>query len=172
MTGRYISDLTSSSDKGKFSHRELICNARDAVVLVMGQIIMADRSLSTQMFGNGFFIKGHYIITTAELVMCSPNLIHRIPPYYPPGILKSESVEHMIIRVSKILVDISNVNGLGRSYSYEADIVGIDGAANIAVLKINADREWNRGNPKVGIGHLGITSSVKVGMHVPGILYL
>jgi hypothetical protein len=45
------------------------------------------------------------------------------------------------------------VNSGGLSYSYEADIVGIDGAANISILYINMNREWNRCNPSIRVCH-------------------
>jgi S1-C subfamily serine protease len=48
-------------------------------------------------------------------------------------------------------VSVSNVNGCDASYSYEADLVGIDGAANIAVLYINSTRQWNQYNPKLNL---------------------
>lgn len=54
-----------------------------------------------------------------------------------------------MIRASRILVSVFNVNGRGHSFVYEADLVGVDGAGNIAVLKINYKKQWNMCNPCV-----------------------
>lgn len=120
-----------------YSIRELTCNLRDAVVTISGQTILTSedniQSITTQS-GNGFFIKGHYIICPADLVLINPN--HK-----------------GIQRVSKILVDVSNVNGSGKAYSYEANIVGVDGAANIAILFIDVNLIWNRDNPPIRVCH-------------------
>lgn len=76
--------------------------------------------------GNGFLIKNHYIICPASLVLKGPGKIK-----------------------DKNYAAISNVNGLGVSYSYEIEIVGIDGAGNIAICQINMDKDWNKTNPSL-----------------------
>lgn len=134
--------------------RELACNLRDAVVAISGQIVFLDPggipALITQR-GNGFFIKGHYIICPANLVLIGPKTgLKRLPP----SLIQSENgYSNQFIRVSRILVDVSNVNGSGHSYSYEADIVGLDGAANLAVLRINPTKAWNINNPSIRVCH-------------------
>lgn len=266
------------------SIQEIIYNVRDAVVNISGQIILTSSDQSdtgstinptTITEGNGFFIKGHYIICPASLVLIAPTLLQthgRFPPY--PGIPTNSNYPNTHIRVSKILVTISNVNGCdqtpdttypkdrknlpikssskveeiyspgtniqessvtkakstlntthsiehksdktsketsplpsilipvlelpveqqipllragallvkesihdqpkeklratlktsiaynegisappGRSYSYEADLVGVDAASNIAVLCINMTHKWNRHNPPIRACH-------------------
>jgi S1-C subfamily serine protease len=51
-----------------------------------------------------------------------------------------------LFRVGRILVDVFNVNGSGQAMSYEARLVGVDGAADLAVLSISCDTKafpWN-----------------------------
>jgi hypothetical protein len=52
-----------------------------------------------------------------------------------------------MVRASRILVSVFNVNRKGDSFVYEADLVGVDGAGDIAVLRINSRRQWNLCNP-------------------------
>lgn len=161
--------------------RELVCNVRDAVVSITGQAVLTNVSGTPSMVsyqGNGFFIKGHYIICPASLVLISPDLLitnSRVPAYpsisavfdsdpkdpKDPKDLKNpkdpknskKKYSNALVRVSRILVDISNVNGSGKSFTYEADIVGIDGAANLAILRISATSSWNTCNPPLRICH-------------------
>lgn len=107
------------TEKRTYLIQEVVCNFRDAVVTIHGHSI-----------GNGFFIKGHYIICPVNLVL-------------GPGLIPAE----------RILIAVSNVNMSSKSYSYEADIVGIDGASNIAILYINMDKEWNKTIPPLRCGH-------------------
>ena len=128
--------------------QEIVCNVRDAVVTISGQAIFLGELICITQ-GNGFFIKGHYIICTAGLVLIPPTLLNnnnRIPN-------NQLTYPNDFVRMSKILVTISNVNGCGKSYSYEADIVGVDGAANIAILYINSARRWNICNPPIRSCH-------------------
>ena len=137
------------------SIQEITCNVRDAVVSISGQIFLTEGSgtspiLTTIIKGNGFFIKGHYIICPASLVLINPSLLRtrgRFPAYSGPP--TSLYYHNSTVRVSKVLVTVSNVNGCGKSYSYEADLIGVDGAGNIAVLHINMLRQWNICNPPI-----------------------
>lgn len=182
----------SSESEKIYTMRELACNLRDAVVSISGQTVLTSidgtESIITHN-GNGFFIKGHYIICPADLVLVSPAIFDkkcRNPKYnqkgnednderdndtednntednnmednndkkdyfYPEG--TDGKYLNSMIRVSKILVDVSNVNGSGKSYGYVANIIGVDGAANIAVLCINMDNEWNRFSPPIRTCH-------------------
>jgi len=108
------------------------------------------------MEGNGFFIKGHYIVCPAHLVLMPPALTS-VARVYPvddfsstatgPSGASGGSIENRMVRASRILVSVFNVNGDCRSYAYEADLVGVDGAGDIAVLVINPKRTWNACNP-------------------------
>lgn len=139
-----------SSEKQSQTIRELVCNSRDAVVLITGQVTLSDNSGNVSIIatrGNGFFIKGHYIICPASLVLISPDLLatnSRIPAF--PN-------NDSLIRVSRILIDVSNVNGSSHSYNYDAEIIGIDGAGNIAILRIITNSEWNNANPLIRTCH-------------------
>lgn len=138
------------------SIRRLACRLRDAVVAISGQTVTGSISNPsiTIVRGNGFFIKGHYIICPADLVLMNSSLARtnaRIPAF--PGIPSGARYPNALIRASKIIVAVSNVNGSGHSYSYEADIVGIDGAANIAILRINMGYPWNKCNPCIEKNH-------------------
>lgn len=103
--------------------------------------------------GNGFFIKGHYILAPASLVLLPPTLTaaaNRWP--FPQGGYSSDVgtgglFRNQIIRASRILVTVFNVNGKGHSFVYEADLVGVDGAGDIAVLRIAEKKAWNQCNP-------------------------
>lgn len=159
------------------SIRRLVCNLRDAVVSISAQTTLQQGTgpvtLSTER-GNGFFIKGHYIICPASLVL--PNFTFwianaRVPPFPATrsnsvgstaisaisGVPTNSTYPNAIIRASKLLVAVSNVNGCGHSYSYEASIVGIDGAGNIAILRIDTRSLWNsfsnRCNPVISSDH-------------------
>jgi S1-C subfamily serine protease len=142
---------SSGSSHHPSSFKELIYNVRDAVVSISGQIglITDDGTLTTVIKrGTGFFIKGYYIICPASLILISPHDLidnRRVPNY--SDAIPNCSRQH--VRVSRILVAVSNVNGSGESLSYEVDIVGIDGAANIAILVINMNHQWNIQNPTI-----------------------
>jgi len=57
-----------------------------------------------------------------------------------------------MVRASRILLTVNNVNGKGRSFIYEATLAGVDGAGNVAVLLIDYDKTFNAINPRVGPG--------------------
>jgi S1-C subfamily serine protease len=103
--------------------------------------------------GNGFFIKGHYIVAPASLVLIPPTLTsvaNRWP--FPQGganvpVGANGLFQNKIVRASRILVTVFNVNGKGHSFVYEADLIGVDGAGDIAVLRIPEKKTWNQCNP-------------------------
>lgn len=101
--------------------------------------------------GNGFFTKGHYIVAPAHLVLLPPSLTsvtNRFPIFNTNDVLLGR-IRNQLIRASRILVSVFNVNGKGHSFVYEADLVGVDGAGDIAVLRINYKKQWNLCNPCV-----------------------
>jgi hypothetical protein len=122
------------------SFRSLICNIRDAVVHISGHFLTHPRCATPEVSqhsnecstneitdGNGFFISGHYIVCPAALIM---------------NRLKNESA---IIFADKILVDVSNVEGKSKSYSFQANLIGYDGVGNIAILSLN--KPINKAHP-------------------------
>lgn len=142
---------------------ELVCKVKDAVVGIHSEFILvsaataalgvtgstplaADSRDDLFLNGNGFFIKGHYIVCPAHLVLLPPSLTsvaHRFPFNLPLPALGT--IRDEMVRASRILVSVNNVNGKKRGFVYEAELIGVDGAGDVAVLKINFDEEYNRG---------------------------
>lgn len=155
-----------------YSAEELACKFKDAVVNIQSEFILIGASgpapedgvsgalapapnvrIDVLQSAGGFFIKGHYIVTTASAVLMPPSLTSVVNryPYYNPIDLTDEDrvIQNEMVRASRILVSVYNVNGSGHSFVYEADLVGVDGAGNIAVLRINYRKAWNFCNPCV-----------------------
>lgn len=170
---------------------EILCKYKDAAVTIHSEFILIGASGPTDVVrgstpsgpntridisqsGNGFFIKGHYIITSASLVLMPPSLtsvVNRYPFFNPVDLTDPERrIQNSMVRASRILVDVFNVNGSGHSFVYEADLVGVDGAGNIAVLKINYKKPWNFCNPYIEKCHpyfkLGRSRAAKDGEKV------
>ncbi len=101
------------------------------------------------MEGNGFFIKSHFIVTPASNVLLPPSLtsVANRYPLFDPSNTALGSMKDQMIRASRILVSVFNVNNKEHSFVYEADLVGVDGAGDIALLRINFKRQWNLCNP-------------------------
>lgn len=110
-------------------------------------------------FGNGFFVSGHYIVCPAHLVLLPPNITFQYSRYMRKGnVTKVDAISDPLTggsadgskyyRVDRILVDVFNVNGTNHHISYEAELVGVDGAADLAILRIPCDTlrfPWNGG---------------------------
>jgi len=127
----------NSETEKYYTIREFACKLRDAVVSITGQVLIKNKTHKLELLhGNGFFIKGHYIICPAELIITTPIF---------------DNTD--ILRATKILADVSNVNGTGISYTYDTIIVGIDAAANIAILHIDMNTQWNKSNPIIKDTH-------------------
>lgn len=122
------------------------------VAPVLGEHAPASGRQDVILEGNGFFIKGHYIIAPAHLVLMPPSLTsvaNRYPYMTGAYVDPAGDIQNQMVRASRILVSVFNVNGKGHSFVYEADLVGVDGAGDIAVLKINYKKQWNLCNPCV-----------------------
>jgi len=150
-----------------YSPEQLLCDYKDAVVEVHSEFILlgsggltgatggtplgANTRADVILEGNGFFIKGHYIIVPAHLVLLPPSLTSVANRFPLPNVsdLTLGVIKSQIIRASRILVSVFNVNGKQHSFVYEADLVGVDGAGDIAVLRINSGKQWNLCNPCV-----------------------
>jgi hypothetical protein len=153
-----------------YDPEELVCLYKDAVVEIHSEFILlgtgytgnspvssatggtplaSDSRTDVILEGNGFFIKGHYIVAPAQLVLMPPSLTSLVNryPFFDPNDLTLGSIKNQMIRASRILVSVFNVNGKGHSFIYEADLVGVDGAGDIAVLRINYKKQWNQCNP-------------------------
>lgn len=160
-----------------FTPEELTCLHGDAVVEIRSEFILlgagalasnstanGDTPLSGNsradvfVSGSGFFIKGHYIIAPAHLVLLPPSLTS-VANRYP--LLNQDQtlgqIKNQIVRASRILVTVFNVNGCGFSFIYEAKLVGVDGAGDIAILRIKSSKPWNIRNPCIEKHHPFLT---------------
>lgn len=109
--------------------------------------------------GSGFFTDCRYILTAASNV---------IIPFTSPTSLPSDitfdsttvdatnfvymreplpDFNAQIVRANRVYVRVYNVNGTNCSYLYEAVVVGVDGAANVAVLRIDENLIFNKDKP-------------------------
>ncbi len=167
-----------------YSPEEIYCKYKDAVVELHSEFILLGSTGTTAgtegnipftsatggtplapnsrmdyiLEGNGFFIKGHYIIAPAQLVLLPPSLTSVVNRYpLAEGSTTLGTIKNQMIQASRILVSVFNVNGKGCSYVYEAELVGVDGAGDIAVLKINYNKQWNACNPCVEKCHPYLT---------------
>jgi S1-C subfamily serine protease len=119
--------------------------------------------------GSGFFIKGHFIVTTASTVLLPPSLTSVVNryPFLDPMDTTLGTIRNEMVRASRILVSVFNVNNKGHSFVYEADLIGVDGAGDIALLRINFKRQWNLCNPCIEKCHpyfkLGSSRATKDG---------
>ena len=151
--------------------QEVSCLSRDAVINIHSEFILlgasgpgsdirpADISLQPLasnaradiiLKGNGFFIEGHYIIAPAHLVLLPPSLTsvsNRYPFFEPQIFTKETRINNLMVRASRILVTVFNVNNKKHSFIYEAELLGVDGAGDIAVLYIKKCSQWNFCNP-------------------------
>lgn len=160
----------SSVDCKKLVYSDLCCWYKDAVVRVNGIFALVNSAyvappgvipaLSTYVnTGNGFFIKKddcRYIVCPSSLVLIPPNAMgqNRRFPFLNTSIVAGVSgsirTPNQMNKVSRILVEVFNVNGKGKSYSYDANLVGVDGAGNIALLEIPYKRYVpNESNPRI-----------------------
>lgn len=115
--------------------------------------------------GSGFFTDCRYIVTSASLVT--------LPALIPANLSGLSGVNQgddtpvdfalvrdplpqlnsdgqpiaPLVRANRIYVRVYNVNGCGCSYLYEAVLVGVDGAANTAVLRIDETLIFNKDKP-------------------------
>lgn len=173
-------DSISALPPQELTAAQIACKSSDAVVKVHSEFILVGAEITgvggatplsdpqlvgeqgfvggrkdVILSGNGFFIKGHYIVVPAQLVLLPPSLTSAVNryPYYNPKDLALGQMKNQMIRASRILVDVYNVNGECHSFIYEADLIGVDGAGDLAVLKINPQRQWNRCNPCINKCH-------------------
>ena len=106
-----------------------ICAIRDGVVAITGYHKL-DSGEQCIRKGNGFFIKGYYIICPSNIMLYDPHVL-----------------------MSRILITISNVNGSGISYIYQASVIGMDAVGNVGVLYIDHAVPWNSFNPQIMSTH-------------------
>lgn len=99
--------------------------------------------------GNGTHIGGGYIVCSAGQCLLPPSLngaVNRFPynnnPLSAPGMISSQ-----MISASRFLVTFYNLNGSKDSVVYEASLILVDGAGDIALLRVyehDIGNEFNR----------------------------
>jgi len=144
--------------------------------------------------GNGFFTNKHVIVCPASLVLAPPNhtltynrwpstsnsiinllalqytplqpALPALPVPVPVGPFKVFNKDVMT-RANRFLVDVYNVNGSEHSYTYEADLIGVSGVGDVALLWIDPQRPWNATVPCIKECHphfrFGCSRKVKDG---------
>jgi len=171
----------SEKEERLATRRELICNLRDAVVNISCHTYLKPEGITIR-HGNGFFIKHHYILCPASLILAPYGKFidnAREPPYN--GLPTNHKHPNEYIRCSRILVTVSNINN--KTLVYEADIIGLDGAANIAVIKIPNEEfgkqpylEWGKsrnaapGDDVFAIGSVGLDNQKLTGLPGNGVI--
>lgn len=115
------------------------------------------------LHGNGFFIAHNIILCPAHLVLIPPTIIatnnrfpyenNQVPA--PSGILPNR-----LVKVSRILVDVFVFNDM---FTYQATLMGVDGAGDIALLFIDPKLDFNVTNPEIPKchPHLCLTNNQK-----------
>lgn len=161
--------------------QEIICRWKSAVVRVTGQFILAskrnveliipvtgstplgaDSRADVFIGANGFFVKGHHIVCPASAVLLPPSLTSTVLRWpltkNPPN--TALRIQSEFTRASRVIVTVYGIPGKGCdkkkvkvAYSYEADIIGIDGAGDIAVLWIDVNRPYNKSFPCIPEDH-------------------
>lgn len=152
-------------NKGKCS-RDLYECYKDAVVRVMSEFSLTASGYTTGappgdlasyfLSGNGFMVKKHLVVCPAHLVLIPPTVLstnNRYPYTATNVVAPTGTTPNAITQVSRILVDVFNVNGCCRSYTYQASLHGVDGAGDIAVLKLEKRLDWNLANPCIECKH-------------------
>ncbi len=78
-----------------------------------------------------------YVVVAAHTVFLPPNTarVPGPPPNSGP------------VRKNRIWVQVFNVNNTGTAYIYETELVGGDGALDVAVLYIDPKLPWNQSLP-------------------------
>lgn len=117
--------------------------------------------------GSGFFTDCRYIVTAATNVLVPFVSPASFPPL-PFGIASELGTvvvdpapnanlvrdpfpltDAKAVRANRVYVRVYNVNGCGCSYLYEAIVVGVDPAANVAVLRIDETLIFNKDKPRL-----------------------
>jgi S1-C subfamily serine protease len=128
---------------------------KDAIVSITASIridvtIGSEKPISgdySQTF-TGFFIRDHYIVTVGHGVIFKPINI-TIDDTAITVDRSPVATGGSFTRFQRFLVNVYNVNDSGKDYTYMARLVGVDGAGDIAVLKIHQDDKWNRDHPHI-----------------------
>lgn len=113
-------------------------------------VIEGARPLVYRVAGSGFFTDCRYIVTAASLVTFPRvSVVQELSPTLFLVDVRDPvpAADAKIVRANRIYVRVYNVNGCGCSYLYEAVLVGVDGAANVAILRIDETLIFNKDKP-------------------------
>ncbi|AYV86343.1 MAG: hypothetical protein Solumvirus5_10 [Solumvirus sp.] len=137
-----------------------------AVVSITSEILLtptaaptippAGRYSSIFLVGNGVFVRDHHIVCPSSLVLIPPEQLannNRYPYVSSSQPAPTGITPNVITSVSRILVQVNNVNNKPVSYTYKADLIGVDGAGDIAFLRINPKDPYNVNNPVIHKSH-------------------
>lgn len=124
----------------KYDAAEINAHYRNAVVNITSTVGFTGTVGLTgaNYSGNGFFItKRHFVVAPAHLVIAPPNIgALRFPAFTGTG----------PVPMTNILVTVFNVNCTRDTFVYNATLIGVDGAGDIALLKLN---DHNCEGPKI-----------------------
>lgn len=154
--------------------RELVCLKKNAVVELHSEFILLSVTGSTGPVSSnpedlplgqnradiiletsGFFVKHcgrRLIIAPAHAVLMPPSLTSVAIRYpFQDAQRNIGQMQDKMVRASRILGSVFNVNNKGCSFVYELKLIGVDGAADIAVLEVDGHdcNQWNQCNPKI-----------------------
>ena len=121
---------------------EIFSKYKGAVVTVLASYTIPEDT-SFQL-GNGFIIQSdpEVLIVTASQNISSPSGIARSPTQpSPPG------PDFAIYAV--IYVYVYDIGEKKESFIYQGNVVGVDGASNVALIKISCLNQWNLNLPNL-----------------------
>lgn len=118
----------------------------DPAALPTVQLISGDNLASAYTHGNGFFIDKHIIVAPSSLVLAPPDhtLMYNRWPFTANRINPTNLQSDIMTRANRIFVDVLDVNGTGKAYTYQAELLAVSGIGDIALLFIDTTWEWNR----------------------------
>lgn len=153
--------------KPGYDPMDLCCKYKDAVVRINAEFnfttstdptdaplddLVYGANLSTvYTSGNGFFATRHVIVCPASIVLAPPDhtLAYNRWPFTVDQIDPANIQSQVMTRAGRITVDVSNVNGAKYGYTYDADLVGVSGIGDIAVLVLDYSNGVNRNLPRI-----------------------
>lgn len=106
---------------------------------------------------NGFFVDDcpkRKIICPAHTILAPPTMSFGFNKYpYDKKNPNTNQMQNRMIRASRILVTVNNVNNKGKAFVYEATLLGVDGAGDMAILTLDGCKAWNKCQPKIDKCH-------------------
>ncbi len=144
----------------------LCCKYKDSVVQLCAESVVTDAtggSVTADILRNdaqvvcvdgaGFLMRykcQSYVLAPASVALLPPTFAgsyNRFP--FLAGANQTNpgtTAENSMLRASRYFGTINNVNGCGRSFVYELDLLGVDGMGDLAIFYVNPCRKWNKNN--------------------------